>query len=248
MRVDHAVELAAQSSDVEAGAGTCRRLHDGRQAERNRTVEQHHSCRGHARCRRPEGRVQSRERRWPDRRRCDREPSGYRHGVVHRIDASGHSCRCGRGRDGQACDARTRRKIAQHHSQRRRSRKSGPCGHAALLYQFRTVVPGADAHARAPFPTRRGGCDCKTNRGSRHDRRSAQSRNDDGTRRQRSTVDENSGTHRARHRGRRDARDGRSRPARRTRSRFSTSNRPCSPTSPAIWRSRAKRFSDRSCR
>ena len=71
VRPDHAVELAAQPDHVEARARDRGRLHGGAQAERDCAAERDPVCRDPARCRRAQGRVQSRQRRWPDGRRGD---------------------------------------------------------------------------------------------------------------------------------------------------------------------------------
>ena len=150
LRADHAVELAASTrsrarSLPALAAGCTMVLKPSEIAPLSRAFSSRRSCEEAGV---PAGRLQPRERRWPDRRGSDLVASRGRHGVLYRLDA-----RRGRGRDGcgahrQARDPGARRQVGEHHPARRRHREDGGSRRAELLHEQRSILQRADPDAR----------------------------------------------------------------------------------------------------
>ncbi len=149
------MELAAQSDRLQGRSGAGSRLYRRPQAQRDRTDQRHHLCRGHARGRHSQGRFQSRQRNRVGSRSGAGRASRRRHGFLHRFDAGRHCRRKDGRRNRQARGAGAWRQVAEHHPARRRSVHGRPQGCRRLLQQQRPDVRCADPDAGAGGPARR---------------------------------------------------------------------------------------------
>ena len=213
LRPDHALELAALPDHRQGRPGTSGRLHGRTEAQRALATQRAFLRRDHGRGGLPAGRLQPRQRDGAGGRRGARYTPGGRHGLDHRLDAGGRSRRAGGGPHRQARCAGARRQVAKCRPAGCRSRPLRAVRRRCRHAQSRPVLQRAYAHAGPARATGRGrGPGQGSSKGIRRGRSRAggdHSRHD----RQSRPVRPNPGDDRDRHRGRREARDWRPRPA-----------------------------------